>query len=90
MQSNARRLLVILLLLVIQGCQTMTTRSTATTSEDSVRVACEAFLPMGYSADEDTPETVDAIKQHNAVYCELCPTYSFCPQYLKARQTTDR
>lgn len=44
---------------------------TPTGAIDPVTVACEAFRPVTYSS-RDTEQTQLEVRQHNAVFTELC------------------
>ena len=35
-------------------------------------VACKAFLPISFSAERDTAETILEIREHNAAYGAIC------------------
>lgn len=37
-----------------------------------VDTSCQAFSPLTYSAKSDSPETVRAIRQHNASWSAIC------------------
>ncbi len=59
-----------LLLPIISGCATMTA-SAVPDRADPRRLACGAFAPILWSAD-DTDQTIIQIKEHNAVGKQIC------------------
>ena len=59
-------LLLGLMLTTLTACTTLTTGIVTDTS-------CEAFVPITYSASQDTPETVAEIRAHNRAFQALCP-----------------
>ena len=63
-------LLVMLCGTILTACET--TPTTATTGHDAVRVACSAFMPIYFSARDDSELTVSQIRRHNHVYSALC------------------
>lgn len=63
-------LLVMLCGTILTACET--TPTTATTGSDAVRVACGAFMPIYYSARDDSELTVAQVRQHNSVWDSLC------------------
>jgi len=63
-------LLVMLCGTILTACET--TPTTATTGHDAVRVACSAFMPVYYSARDDSELTVSQIRRHNSVWRSLC------------------
>ena len=54
------------LLLILQGCATTTGSAVADA------VACSAFHPIRWSAN-DTDETIRQVKGHNAAWQAVCP-----------------
>lgn len=69
-QSAGLGLLVMLCGTILTACET--TPTTATTGHDAVRVACSAFMPIYFSARDDSELTVSQIRRHNHVYSALC------------------
>lgn len=53
---------------MLTACQSMPTQTTVTTD----RVACQAFKLISYSAKNDTPETIQEVREHNAAYTAIC------------------
>jgi len=60
-----RAALLLMLLLILQGCA-MTTGSAGTDV-----VACSAFEPIRWSV-KDTDETIRRVKEHNAAWKAVC------------------
>jgi len=54
----------VLAVLGLSGCET-----TQTIVIDST---CEVFWPISYSASQDTPQTVEQVRRHNARYLAVC------------------
>lgn len=55
------RALAILAALLLAGCGKTVTDT-----------ACTAFVPITYSASQDTESTVTQVRQHNAAYRAIC------------------
>ena len=66
-----RLMLCAALTLLVSGCQMLAQTTTPTAATDPLTVACKAFRPVTYSS-RDTPQTQLEVRQHNAVYDELC------------------
>lgn len=54
--------------IVIAACASLLLAACART----VDTACTAFVPITYSAVQDTRETVTQVRQHNAAWSQLC------------------
>lgn len=65
MKKSPRLMLPALLCALMMLIACVPTLTTATT-------ACRAFKPITYSAAQDTPETVQAVREHNAAWDALC------------------
>lgn len=52
---------ILVSLLALAACQPQT-----------VDTSCVAFQPIRYSGAGDTPETVQAVREHNAAWVRLC------------------
>lgn len=63
-------LCALLSLPILSGCVTTTVSNVKT---DSVRVACQSFEPITWSA-KDTDKTLAQIKEFNAAWVALCRT----------------
>ena len=61
-----RAALLLILLLIFQGC------ATTTDSAGNDAVACTAFEPIRWSV-KDTDETIRRVKEHNAAWKAVCP-----------------
>ena len=61
-----RAALLLMPLLILQGCATTTGSAVADA------VACSAFHPIRWSAN-DTDETIRQVKGHNAAWQAVCP-----------------
>lgn len=72
-RSLVRRLLasvsMTLMPLILAGCALLT----PTPEINPSLVVCESFRVITYSRLNDTEETIRQIREHNAVYRELCP-----------------
>jgi hypothetical protein len=64
-QSRGRVLLVAMLSMMLTQCGTMPTIQTKD-------VACESFKLIPFSGQNDSVKTVMHVREHNAVYRELC------------------
>lgn len=58
--------MLIFVMLILSGCEGMPVKG------DTTRTACQVFRPITYSATQDTPETVQQVRGHNAAYASLC------------------
>lgn len=56
---------VLVLLSILPGCQTTGTTATG--------IPCQALEPITFSGAHDTPETIQQVREFNAVLKELCP-----------------
>jgi len=72
MRSNVLAPPVLAFLTILTACSL--TGATATTESDALRLACQAFAPITFSASQDSAETIAEIREHNAAYDALgCP-----------------
>ena len=58
-----RTLTILIAASLLAGCTTV-----------AVDTSCTAFRIIPYHGDTDSPDTIQRIREHNAVYRQLCPT----------------
>lgn len=71
-KSTMLSLLGVLLLSASCATPTAPAPPTSTPATDGRAEACKAFEPIIYSRKNDTVETIEAVKKHNAAWDALC------------------
>ena len=77
---RTRLALLLSVMLPLAACESLTASggTDLPPEVDPALVACKAFAPIYWSA-EDTDETILAIKQYNAAWLAICPAPEATP-----------